>query len=106
MTAPARRLPRLDAGVLWRGGLAAAILAALVGGVGLFIARELGVPVLIEDDNGALVNPTTGTVMVIAFVAGLLATATVHLLIATVPQPLRFFGWVGGLVTLLILFVP
>ena len=51
---------RVDAARLWTGGLATALVAALVAVVGVLIARGLfDFPVLAPRREGALGNPTT-----------------------------------------------
>jgi hypothetical protein len=52
------RRPRVDAGRLWTGGLASALVAALVAVVGVVIARGLfDVPVLAPPARGRSATP-------------------------------------------------
>ena len=96
---PAPR-PRIYASVLWPGGIATAIVAALVALVGVLAARWLfNVPLLSPERNGAYGDVhTTGLVLGAAF-AALIATAVMHLLLLSVPRPRLFFGWIVGLAT-------
>jgi hypothetical protein len=86
--------------VLWPGGIATAIVAALVALVGVLAARWLfNVPLLSPERNGAYGDVhTTGLVLGAAF-AALIATAVMHLLLLSVPRPRLFFGWIVGLAT-------
>src|ERR671912_608110 len=66
----------LDAARLWTGGLATAVVAALVAVVGVLIARGLfDVPVLAPTGEGALGNANT------AKLATQVATAAIYLVI-------------------------
>ena len=60
MTVPSDASRTVDAGRLWTGGLATALVAALVALVGLLICRGLlDVPVLAPTDEGTLGNAST-----------------------------------------------
>ena len=86
----ARPARSVDAGRLWTGGLATALVAALVTLVGVMIARGLfDVPVPAPTDEGTLGNAST--LRLAAAVAALLATGLLHLLLLSTPQPRRFF---------------
>jgi hypothetical protein len=85
----------LDAGRLWAGGLATAVVAALVALVGFLIARGVfSVPVLAPEDDGAWGDASTPTYVVGAGLAALVATGIIHLLILFTPSPSLFFGWI------------
>ena len=102
----ARPARSVDAGRLWTGGLATALVAALVTLVGVMIARGLfDVPVLAPTDEGTLGNASTLRLAVFAAVAALLATGLLHLLLSTL-QPRRFFTWIITLATLAAALVP
>jgi hypothetical protein len=102
-----RRTLQVDAGRLWTGGLATALVAALVALVGVLIARGLfDVPVLAPTDEGALGDASTARLAVLAAVAALLATGLMHLLLVSTPQPWRFFSWIVGLLILVAVLVP
>jgi Family of unknown function (DUF6069) len=97
----------LDAARLWTGGLATALVAALVAVVGVLIARGLfDVPVLAPEGEGALGNAGTARLAILAAVAALLATGLLHLLLLSTPRPFRFFTWIITLLTLVAVLTP
>jgi len=99
--------PSVDAGRLWAGGIATAIVACLVGLVGVLIARWLlGIALLAPSRDGAYGDVhTTGLLLGIA-AASLIATLLMHLLLLSTPRPLAFFGWIIGLATVLAVVIP
>jgi hypothetical protein len=98
---------RVDAARLWTGGLATALVAALVAVVGVLIARGLfDVPVLAPAREGALGNTSTARLAILAAVAALLATGLMHLLLRSTPRPFRFFTWIVSLLTLVAVLAP
>jgi hypothetical protein len=75
----ARPGPSVDAGRLWTGGLATALVAALVAIVGVLIARGVfEVPVLAPTDEGTLGNSSTFRLAAFVAAAALLATGLDH----------------------------
>jgi hypothetical protein len=97
----------VDAGRLWTGGLATALVAALIAVVGVLIARGLfDIPVLAPEREGALGDSTTARLAVLAAVAALAATGLMHLLLVSTPRPFRFFTWIISLLTLLAVLAP
>lgn len=87
--------PTLDAGRLWAGGFATAVVAALVTLVGFLIARGVfSVPVLAPEDDGTWGDASTPTYVALAALAALVATGIIHLLILFTPSPSLFFGWI------------
>jgi hypothetical protein len=98
---------RVDAARLWTGGLATALVAALVAVVGVLIARGLfEVPVLAPTGEGALGNSSTARLATLAAVAALVATGLMHLLLVSTPRPFRFFTWIVSLLTLVAVLAP
>jgi hypothetical protein len=92
---PAARQPVLNAGKLWAGGLATALVAALIAVGGIVVGRGLfGVDVLAPKGAGVWGGARTGWYAFGAAGASLTATAIVHLLILFAPKPMLFFGWV------------
>ena len=81
---------------------AAAWLVYLVGEA--ITTGEIGIP----EHQGARASTvlTVGSIFRTGFVAGLVATAALWLLIVLVPTPTRFFGWLGVLVTLAATVLP
>ena len=107
-TPPAER-PRvsIDAGRLWAGGAATAVVAALVAVVGEAIASSvLGVNLV----RPAVLLPLSDSRMLnyaaTAFLLALAATGLAHLLSLAAPRPRTFFGWIIGLVTLATVALP
>lgn len=99
--------PGVDAGRLWAGGIATAVVAALIAIVGLLIARGLfGVAVLAPKGEGIWGNATTSTYAIIAALAAIAATALMHVLSLATPTPTQFFGWIMVLVTLIAVVIP
>jgi hypothetical protein len=102
-----RPAARLDAGRLWMGGIATAVVAALVAVVGVLISRGLfDVPLLAPTREGALGDTSTAGLAGLAAVAALLATGLMHLLLVTTPRPRRFFTWIMALATLIAVILP
>ncbi|MET0414966.1 MAG: DUF6069 family protein [Actinoplanes sp.] len=105
MYPPAR--PTLDAGRLWAGGAATAVVAALIAVVGILLGRGLfDVAVLAPEGEGTWGDASTIWYAVGAGVAALVATGLLHVLIVTTPRPMRFFGWVVGLATVAAMLMP
>jgi len=104
--APSGGRSAVHAGTLWAGGAATALVAALIALVGILVVREIfDTPVVYPPDDGPLGSQTTA-LMVYAAVAALLATALAHVLMLTTPRALSFFGWIMGLVTVIVTLAP
>jgi hypothetical protein len=102
---PPRRV--VDAGKLWAGGFATALVAALIATAGILIARGvLKIPVLSPKEQGAWGNASTLTYALVSFGVGLLATALIHALLVSTPSPFNYFGWIMGLVTVVAAALP
>jgi Family of unknown function (DUF6069) len=96
----------VDVSRLWTGGPLAGVVAAGVAVVGLLVVRGiLDIPVLIERD-GALVDASTWYYAAAAFLAAMVATGLLHLLLLQAPQPYRFFGWIVGIGVAIAVLVP
>ncbi|TCK21893.1 DUF6069 family protein [Pseudonocardia endophytica] len=103
---PPRR-SSINAGRLWSGGVAAAIIAALIAFLALLLVRVLlQIPYLAPTDTGALAGGNTTTLCVSAALAALAATALAHLLLVSVPSPMSYFGWIAGLLTAVAAILP
>jgi Family of unknown function (DUF6069) len=99
--------PQVDAGRLWPGGMATALVAALVALVGVLVSRWLlHIPLLAPKSDGAYGDVHTTDLVLIAAAAALVATVLVHLLLLSTPRPLTFFAWIIGLATVLAVLVP
>jgi Family of unknown function (DUF6069) len=101
------RSPVVNAGRLWAGGVATAIVAALIGLVGLLIVRALlQIPYLAPIRSGALGDSRTALLCVAAAIAALAATGLAHLLLLSTPRPMAYFGWIAGLLTTVAVVLP
>ena len=101
------RQRQIDVGRLWSGGVATAVVAALIGLVGVLIVRAaFNVALYAPAEAGALGDQSTLLLCVVAAAAALAATGLVHLLLLTTPRPLTYFGWIVGLVTVAVVVAP
>ena len=97
----------IEPGPLWAGGVATAVVAALIALVGILIARWVfTIPILAPRRDGAWGDVSTGAYMLSAAGAALVATAILHLLLLTTPRPQVFFGWIIALATLVAVVYP
>ncbi|NYJ04461.1 DUF6069 family protein [Petropleomorpha daqingensis] len=106
MASTGRPRPQVDAGRLWAGGLATAVVAALVALVGVLLVQgALDIPMVAPP-----LLPVPGSFAlryaVTAAALALLATALAHLLVTTTPRPRSFFSWIVGLATAVGVVVP
>jgi Family of unknown function (DUF6069) len=105
MTSPARQTT-IDAGRLWAGGMATAVVAALIAVAGVLVSEGLfnltmvRPPLIPVGDSFAVRYAITAAVLAIA------ATALAHLLLVTTPRPRSFFSWIVGLATLVGVVLP
>ena len=103
---PAGR-PKVNGGRVWAGGVATAVVAALVVILGVYIARHiLNISVLAPKAAGSLGNSTTAVYALVAALGALVATALLHVLLLGAPRPLRFFSWITGLAIVLAVVAP
>jgi hypothetical protein len=97
----------LEAGRLWTGGVATAIVAALVAILGVLLVRGvLDVPLLAPDEAGTLGDSSTIMLALLAALAALAATGLMHVLLLTTPRPWQFFNAIVALVTLIAAVLP
>jgi Family of unknown function (DUF6069) len=96
----------VDAPRLWGGGLATAVVAALVAAVGVLVCRDLLHVKLVEPPLIKITNSFAGNYAITAFIAALVATGLAHLLSVVTPRPRIFFGWIVGLVTVVTMVLP
>jgi hypothetical protein len=97
----------LDAGRLWAGGAATAVVAALIAVAGIVVGRGLfGVNVLAPKGAGVWGDADTLWYAVGAAILALAATALIQALILFTPRPMRFFGWVISLATVVAMAAP
>jgi hypothetical protein len=102
-----RARPKVDARMLWSGGVATAVVAGLIALVGVLVCRWLfNIPILAPKRYGAYGDAHTTTLVLIAAAAALVATLLAHLLLLSTPRPMVFFGWIVGLVTVIVVVFP
>jgi hypothetical protein len=99
--------PRVDGRMVWAGGVATAVVAALIALVGVLVCRWLfNIPILAPRRYGAYGDAHTTTLVLAAAGAALVATLLAHLLLLSTPRPMTFFGWIVGLVTVVFVIFP
>src|SRR5256885_1165797 len=98
---------QVDAKPLWSGGVATAVVAALIALVGILVARWLfNISFLSPRREGAWGDASTAGYVFASIGCALVATALMHLLLLTTPYPRVFFGWIIGLATLVAVVFP
>ena len=98
---------KVDARALWSGGVATAVVAALIALVGILVCRWLfDVPILSPRREGAWGNASTVGYVFAAAACALVATGLMHLLLISTPYPRVFFGWIIGLATVVAVVYP
>jgi hypothetical protein len=106
-TEPSVTRVRPDPAQMWAGGVATAVVAALIALVGVLVCRwTLGIPILAPGHDGAWGSMHTGEFVLAAAVAALVATGLLHLLILGAPRPSLFFHWIMGLITVAVVVYP
>ncbi|MEY9844363.1 DUF6069 family protein [Streptacidiphilus sp. MAP5-3] len=99
--------PRIDAGRLWGGGIATAVVAGLLTEVGILIARGmLHLAILAPQGEGLWGDASTTSYAVAAGVVALVATGLLHFLLSTTPSATVFFGWIMALLTVVAVIMP
>ncbi|TYB70126.1 hypothetical protein FXF51_03325 [Nonomuraea sp. PA05] len=99
--------PVIDMRRLWGGGLATALVAALVAWVAVLIARAVFHAELLTPESRGLTRASGTTLYVISAGAGaLIATLILLLMVALTPRPLAYFGWIIGLITVACAVLP
>ena len=99
--------PTLNAGRLWAGGAATAVVAALIALVGILVGRGLfDVAVLAPQGAGVWGDADTFWYALGAVLFSLAATGLMHLLLLFTPRPMLFFGWVMVLATVVAMLAP
>jgi ABC-type Fe3+-siderophore transport system permease subunit len=99
--------PRLDTARLWAGGVMTAGVAGFTAVVAVLLVRGvLDIPLFAPERDGAMVDASTGLLAGGAALVALAATALLHVLILSAPQPIRFFTWIVALVTAALVLLP
>jgi uncharacterized membrane protein YeaQ/YmgE (transglycosylase-associated protein family) len=79
----------------------------LIGFIALLVARGIfGIPVLAPTEAGVIGDATTIGLCSLGAVGALVATALMHLLLLSTPQPRTFFTIIAGLVTVALALTP
>jgi len=98
---------RPDAVLLWAGGIATAVVAALIALVGILVCRwTLGIPILAPSRDGAWGSAHTSEYVLAVALIALAATGIMYLLMLGTPSPGMFFGWIIGLATVVAVVYP
>ncbi|MGQ0574579.1 MAG: DUF6069 family protein [Pseudonocardia sp.] len=95
--------PVVNTGRLWAGGVATAVVAALIGLVGVLVVRAV---LQVSPRSGAFSDADTVLLCALAAAAALAATGLAHLLLVSTPRPLAYVGWIVGLVTAATVVLP
>ena len=104
---PEAAAPRaIDAGRLWAGGAATAVVAALVALVGILIGEGLFDVDMVEPPLLPVGGSLAARYAITAALLALAATALAHLLAVTTPRPEAFLSWIVGLVTVVGVVLP
>ena len=100
------RTARLDQTRYWVGAALTAVIAALIGLVGLTVAHGiLHVPVLLA--SGSTLAPVHYAVYGLAAAAiALVASGLYDAMVQVAPRPAAYYGWLAGIVTLLAGLLP
>ena len=98
---------RPDSSQFWAGGVATAVVAALIALVGILVCRwALGIPILAPASDGTWGDAHTGEYVLVAAVIALVAAGLLYLLVLAAPEPGTFFRWIMGLATLAAVVYP
>jgi hypothetical protein len=98
---------RPDSSQFWAGGVAPAVVAALIALVGILVCRwALGIPILAPASDGTWGNAHTSEYVLVAACIALVATGLLYLLVLAAPEPGTFFRWIMGLATLAAVVYP
>ncbi|GAY09009.1 DUF6069 family protein [Pseudonocardia sp. N23] len=105
---PVEQRPVVDATRLWSGGLATAIVAALIGLVGVLVVRVAFHVALYAPAGAATLGSSAAvtTLCLVSAAAALAATGLAHLLLMSTPRPLAYLGWIVGLATAAATVIP
>ena len=98
---------KVDARTLWSGGVATAVVAALIALVGILVSRWLfKIPILAPQREGAWGDASTAGYALASAAIALAATGMMHLLLLSTPYPRVFFGWIIALATVIAVVYP
>ena len=91
---------------MWAGGVATAVVAALIALVGVLVMQNLLDITMVRPPLIPIGGSFVVRYAVTAAVLALLATALAHLLLVTTPRPRAFFSWIVGLATAVGVVLP
>lgn len=105
---PAPDQPTVDQLRLWSGGLVTAVVLALLTLVIWWVVRDvLDIPATLPlDDSRGFATDAAVDDAVAVFVGTLVATALLDALLLLTPTPMRFFAWLVGLATVVLVLAP
>jgi Family of unknown function (DUF6069) len=96
----------IDARRLWGAGVATAAVAALAGAVVFMFAEGVFDVTLRVRVGGEMQDLTVWQVLMVGFLAGIVATGILHVFLRFVPRPTLFFGWLAFLALAASLLAP
>ncbi|MCC2315195.1 hypothetical protein [Cellulomonas xiejunii] len=95
----------VETGRFWAGVAATALVAALVGVVGVIVLDQiLRIDLVFRDPFG--VGSPMGAYVLGGILVAVAAGALLQLLVLTTPRPRAFFGWILGLATVVATLLP
>lgn len=98
--------PRFDARRYWVGSALTAVVAAMIGLIGMIVGKDILTRAVPTHDLAGLgavgIGAYTASVAVIAVVAAVLFAVIARL----APQPGHYFGWIGSLGVVLAVVLP
>lgn len=96
----------LEAGRFWAGAAATAIVAALVGLIGVIVFERVFEMTLVPPPDVFSTGSHQSAFALDGAVLAILAAGVLHLLIVAAPRPRSFFGWIMALVIVVIAVLP
>ncbi|KLN35045.1 hypothetical protein ACFVSK_12410 [Cellulosimicrobium cellulans] len=100
--------PRLavEAGRFWAGAAATALVAALIGLLGVIIFERIFSITLVPPPDLFGTGSRQAAWAIDGAILAVLAAGVLHLLILSTPRPRAFFGWIMALVVVVIAVLP
>ena len=100
--------PRLtvEAGRFWAGAAATALVAALIGLIGVLVFERIFAIDLVPPPDVFSTGSQQAAWAIDAAILALLAAGLLHVLILSTPRPRAFFGWIMALVIVVITALP
>ncbi|MBD5787762.1 hypothetical protein IF650_16485 [Cellulosimicrobium terreum] len=100
--------PRLavEAGRFWAGAAATAVVAALIGLIGVIVFERIFAIELVPPPDIFGIDSRQAAWAIDGAILALLAAALLHGLILSTPRPRAFFGWIMALLIVVIAVLP